>query len=53
MIRNRDISPLAWELGHAPDKETIPGTFCPAAVPGAVQLDIARAEGYPDYNSAA
>ena len=52
MIRNRDISPLAWELGHAPDKETIPGTFCPAAVPGAVQLDIARAEGYPDYNYA-
>ena len=52
MIRNRDISPLAWELGHAPDKETIPGTFCPAAVPGAVQLDLARAEGYPDYNYA-
>ena len=52
MIRNRDISPLAWELGHAPDKETIPGTFCPATVPGAVQLDLARAEGYPDYNYA-
>ncbi|BDF65263.1 hypothetical protein CE91St16_16700 [Alistipes finegoldii] len=50
MIRNHDITPLAWELGHAPDRETAPGNFCPATVPGAVQTDIARAEGYPDYN---
>lgn len=50
MIRNHDITPLAWELGHAPDRETTPGSFCPATVPGAVQTDIARAEGYPDYN---
>ena len=50
MIRNHDITPLAWELGHAPDRETAPGNFCPVTVPGAVQTDIARAEGYPDYN---
>lgn len=52
MIRNRNIRPLAWALGHAPDKDTVPDTFCPATVPGAVQPDIARAEGYPDYNCA-
>lgn len=52
MIRHHDIAPLDWELGHAPDRETVPDAFCPARVPGAVQLDIARAEGYPDYNHA-
>lgn len=52
MIRNRNIEPLAWAVGHAPDKETAPERFFPASVPGAVQLDIARAEGYPDYNVA-
>ena len=30
----------------------MPERFVPATVPGAVQLDMARAEGYPDYNRA-
>lgn len=46
------ILPLTWVIGHAPDKGTVPDKFAPAAVPGAVQLDIARAEGYPNYNVA-
>jgi beta-mannosidase len=40
---------LKWELGYSDDLHSTPAEFIPAAVPGAVQLDIARAKQYPDY----
>lgn len=41
--------PLQWEVGHAPSREQIPSRWVPASLPGAVQLDWARAEGWPEY----
>lgn len=40
---------LEWHVGHSPDAETEPVRRVPAQVPGAVQLDWARAEGWPEY----
>ena len=40
---------LDWQLGHAPSRDALPKRWIPAAVPGAVQLDWARAEGWPPY----
>ena len=41
---------LTWELGYSVDTDTQPSKWIPAIVPGAVQLDIARAEKYqPHY----
>jgi len=42
--------PLTWEVGFSNDPAATPERFVPAVVPGAVQLDWARAEGWPDYN---
>lgn len=52
MIRSRNIEPLRWVVGQAARKDDVPERFVPATVPGAVQLDLACAEGYPDYNQA-
>lgn len=38
-----------WELGHAPAAMAEPARWVPATVPGAVQLDWARAEDWPPY----
>lgn len=43
---------LPWTVGHAPDSSTRPQEFVPAQVPGAVQLDWARAHDWPDHNYA-
>lgn len=43
---------LDWELGYSVEKNIEPSSYVVAEVPGAVQLDIARAENYPDYNYA-
>lgn len=40
---------LAWELGWTADPRQEPEQWVPAQVPGAVQLDWARAEGWPPY----
>lgn len=40
---------LAWQVGHAPAAEAAPAQWVPAAVPGAVQLDWARAAGWEPY----
>ncbi len=40
---------LRWEVGYANKATTNPVQFIPATVPGAVQLDIAKAENYPSY----
>jgi beta-mannosidase len=40
---------LDWKVGHAPSAEAKPERWVPAAVPGAVQLDWARAEGWAPY----
>ena len=37
---------LKWELGYAKTENEIPAKWIPATVPGAVQLDIAKAEKY-------
>jgi len=41
--------PLDWRVGHAPTRDSAPETFVPATVPGAVQLDWARAHDWPPY----
>jgi beta-mannosidase len=46
MIRRANLD---WKVGHAPSAEAEPERWVPAAVPGAVQLDWARAEGWPPY----
>jgi beta-mannosidase len=40
---------LQWTVGHAPDLSTRPIQFVAAQVPGAVQLDWARSQNWPDY----
>ncbi len=40
------VRPLDWQLGYNPDPKTKSLKWIPATVPGAVQLDIARAEKY-------
>jgi beta-mannosidase len=40
---------LDWQVGWTTDSAKTPNRFVPAAVPGAVQLDWARAEGWPPY----
>ncbi len=40
---------LSWKTGCNDTKEGKPDNFVPATVPGAVQLDIAKAENYGDY----
>lgn len=52
MTNTNEIMHLDWMLGHAATRDAEPERFVPAIVPGAVQLDIARAEGYPDFNFA-
>ena len=46
MIRRANLD---WKVGHAPSAEVEPERWVPAVVPGAVQLDWARAEGWPPY----
>ena len=40
---------VTWELGYSKDSNTLPSEWIPAIVPGAVQLDIARAEKYQPF----
>ncbi|MFO1477245.1 MAG: hypothetical protein U1F98_11400 [Verrucomicrobiota bacterium] len=40
---------LEWTAGHAADEHTPPERWVPARVPGAVQLDWARAENWPPH----
>src|ERR1700690_3210677 len=42
--------PTGWELARLDAPEATPGGWMPATVPGAVQLDWARAHGWPDLN---
>jgi beta-mannosidase len=44
----RQKSRLEWVVGHTDDPDVPPARFVPATVPGAVQLDWARAEGWGD-----
>ena len=41
--------PMKWELGYAKTATATPTKWIPATVPGAVQLDIAKAEKYAPY----
>jgi beta-mannosidase len=43
---NKPVNPLIWELGYIKNPETGIIKWIPASVPGAVQLDIAKAENY-------
>jgi len=38
---------LTWRVGHTSNPDIAPEEFVPATVPGAVQLDWARAHGWP------
>lgn len=42
--------PLQWTVGFCSDASAAPEEMVPATVPGAVQLDWARAHGWPDHN---
>ena len=44
--------PLEWKVGYSAEKSKTPTKYVPAQVPGAVQLDIAKAEKYPSYEYA-
>jgi beta-mannosidase len=44
----RTRRPLEWTVGHTTSPDAEPDRFVPATVPGAVQLDWARAEGWGD-----
>jgi len=41
-----EISPLNWEIGYASKSNDVPAKWYPATVPGAVQLDVAKALKY-------
>ncbi len=43
---------IDWEVGYASTIDGQPGKWMPATVPGAVQLDIAKAENYGPYQYA-
>jgi beta-mannosidase len=43
---------IAWTVGHSKQPDTKPEKFVPATVPGAVQLDWAKAENWPDHTIA-
>ena len=49
MIRRYE---LQWSVGHSPSAEAAPVERVPAVVPGAVQLDWARAQGWGAYEYA-
>ncbi len=40
---------LTWEVGYSSDSIAAPSKWIPAAVPGAVQIDIAKAEKYQPF----
>jgi beta-mannosidase len=44
----RERRSLDWTVGHTTGPDVPPDRFVPATVPGAVQLDWARAEGWGD-----
>lgn len=40
---------MVWEVGWTKNLHQLPSRFVTATVPGAVQLDWAKAEGWPPY----
>lgn len=46
------LSGLDWVVGHHQQRESAPSEWYPAIVPGAVQLDYAKAKGWGDHNYA-
>lgn len=49
---SRTVIPQEWQLGHHLDSTAVPEEWVPAAVPGAVQLDWAKAHRYGPYEFA-
>ncbi|MBS0001382.1 MAG: hypothetical protein KFF73_20520 [Cyclobacteriaceae bacterium] len=48
-IGEKNIPQLAWEVGFHRDKNRKPEEWYPSAVPGAVQLDYAKAKNWGPY----
>ncbi|MDR0353045.1 MAG: hypothetical protein LBI02_06765, partial [Opitutaceae bacterium] len=48
-MSQRTLPPLAWQVAPGETRDAAPKKWIPAAVPGAVQLDWARAHGWPEY----
>lgn len=44
-----NLIPLRWQLGHHANADALPLEWIDAEVPGAVQLDYARAHQWPPY----
>lgn len=49
LFMSRETALFNWQVGWTANPDQSPARFVPAAVPGAVQLDWARAEGWPPY----
>ena len=43
------LIPMGWTVGWSDGMDKAPDSFVEAVVPGAAQLDVARALNYPDY----
>ncbi len=51
-MKNARVSPpIDWQLGFSKTRDDAPGRWILASVPGAVQLDWARAEGWPPHTA--
>ena len=48
-VKNGDLLVLNWEIGFHKAEQQIPDTWMPATVPGAVQIDYARAHQWGPY----
>jgi beta-mannosidase len=48
-LSGQQATPLNWELGYNEDPASVTLKWIPATVPGAVQLDVARAEKYDTW----
>ncbi len=48
-MTDRPLPPLSWRVSPHATRESEPAEWVPAIVPGAVQLDWARAHGWPDW----
>lgn len=46
---NNPLPALSWRVGPHQTRDAIPAEWVPATVPGAVQLDWARAHAWPPY----
>jgi beta-mannosidase len=52
LLPQKKLPVLKWEVAWSKSRNSAPSKFIPSTVPGAVQLDIAKAEKYGPYSYA-